>query len=138
MITLNCEYCEKPIAADPAYAQVKCPHCGQVVTLPRQDPQPDDPLTRLIPYKNGYALGAYYVGLAALLPLIGLPLGITALVLGILGVRHAKAHPEARGAVHAWVGIVLGAGLGLFWGVVTVLLGIGIVLAMMESSGQGL
>jgi len=61
----------------------------------------------LIPYKNGFALWSYYLGVFSLL--CGLLLGLPALVLGIKGLQVAAHHPEARGKVHAWVGIVLGS-----------------------------
>ena len=60
-----------------------------------------------IPYRNGPALVAYY--LAVFSVLCGALLGIPAVILGIFGLKRARAHPEARGAVHAWVGILLGA-----------------------------
>ena len=62
----------------------------------------------LIPWKNGRALAAYYTGVFALIPGLGLILGPLALVLGILGYKYANAHPKAKGGVHAVVGIVLG------------------------------
>src|SRR5262245_42544578 len=63
----------------------------------------------LIPYRNPKALIAYYCGVFALIPCVGLLLGPAALVLGILGVRHANAKPQAKGMAHAIVGIVLGS-----------------------------
>lgn len=62
----------------------------------------------LIPYKNSQALWAYYLGIFALIPCIGIPLGITALVLGIRGLKFADANPEAKGKGHCWTGIILG------------------------------
>lgn len=62
----------------------------------------------LIPSKNSSALVAYYLGVFSLIPCFGIPLGITALIMGISGIRYAGEHPEARGKVHAWVGVVLG------------------------------
>ncbi|HTD66082.1 MAG TPA: GYF domain-containing protein [Candidatus Limnocylindria bacterium] len=71
-------------------------------------PAADSPVSVVIPYKNPKALIGYYFGIFSLIPCIGLPLGIAAFVLGILGLKAAKAHPNARGKVHAWVGIILG------------------------------
>lgn len=34
--------------------------------------------------------------------------GIATVTLGIIGLKRAKRHPEAKGKVHAWVGIILG------------------------------
>lgn len=89
----------------------KCTQCGFEL---HQSIQPqyivtdDNTMGGLIPYKNAQALWAYYLGIFSLIPCFGIPLGIAALVLGIKGVAKAKQHPEMRGKVHAWVGIVLG------------------------------
>jgi len=60
----------------------------------------------LIPYKNGFALTAYYLAVFSLIG--GALLGIPAVIFGILGIKRANAHPEVRGAAHAWVGVLLG------------------------------
>jgi hypothetical protein len=63
----------------------------------------------IIPYKNPPALVAYYLGLfSPVIPLLGLLMGIAALILGIVGLRKRKANPMIKGSVHAWIGIVLG------------------------------
>ena len=62
----------------------------------------------IIPYKNPSALTSYYLGLFSLFPIIGLLLGIAAIVLGIRGIRYYKRYPQVRGIVHAWVGICAG------------------------------
>ena len=72
---------------------------------------PADPaipgIEMVIPYKNGKALTAYYLGIFSII--CGAFLGIPALILGIMGIKEANAHPEVRGKVHAWVGVILGA-----------------------------
>jgi hypothetical protein len=70
--------------------------------------QGDEFLPTMIPYRNPRALIAYYLGVFALIPCLGLLLGPAALVLGILGVRYASKNPTAKGMAHAIVGIVLG------------------------------
>ena len=72
---------------------------------------PDNVGEFFVPYKNGYAIAAYYLGVFSFIPGIGILLGIPALVLGLKGRRLAVQHPEARGKIHAWVGIIMG---GLF------------------------
>jgi hypothetical protein len=63
----------------------------------------------VIPYKNPQALTAYYLGIVSLLCCFaGLPVGIVAVVLGILGLRARAQNPVIKGSVHAWIGIVLG------------------------------
>lgn len=76
----------------------------------------------LIPYKNPFALTAYYLGLFSLFPVVGLALAIPAFVFGIMGLRKRKLQPEIKGAVHAWIGIVMGGLMTLVWGAVTVLI----------------
>jgi hypothetical protein len=78
----------------------------------------------IIPYKNARALTAYYLAIFSLIPLIGLPLGLAAFVLGILGLKFRRQHPTAGGTVHAWIGIILGGlcGFGhlalVFWAII--------------------
>ena len=112
---------------------VKCPKCGQIgdvegpqcpacgtgltqadILQPAGPGQPaskpaDNGIGKLIPYKNAYALASYYVGVFAIIPCLGILLGLASIPLGIAGLRHAKMHPEAHGVAHAWVGIGLGA-----------------------------
>lgn len=56
------------------------------------------------------ALIAYYTGVAALIPCLGLILSVVSIILAVLGLRAAKQNPVISGTAHAWVGI----GLSLF------------------------
>ena len=76
---------------------------------PADEDEDDDALSTLIPYKNGKALAAYYCGVFALIPCVGLVLGTLAVIFGILGYRFARAHPKAHGTGHAITGIILGS-----------------------------
>jgi hypothetical protein len=67
----------------------------------------ESPVSTIIPYKNGMALGAYYCGVFGLIPCLGLILGPIAFILGILGIIYQKKHPEAKGKGHAIAGVVL-------------------------------
>jgi hypothetical protein len=87
----------------------------------------DDAVSTLIPYKNGRALLAYYLGVFSFIPCVGLLLGPAALILGILGLRYVKANPTAKGTGHAIAGIVMGA--------ITSLLYWGALLALMVAGG---
>jgi hypothetical protein len=72
----------------------------------------DGGLGTVIPYRNGMALAAYYAGIFGLISCFLGPLavfGAVPLILGVLGLKKAKADSEARGTAHAWAGIVLGA-----------------------------
>ncbi len=62
----------------------------------------------IIPYKNPHALIAYYLGIIALLPVIGVPFGIASIILGIKGLQNRKKNPIIKGSVHAWIGIAGG------------------------------
>ena len=79
----------------------------------------------LIPYKNAKALASYYCGVFALIPCAGAILGPIALVLGFMGLAHAKKMPEAKGQAHAIVGIVLGGLVILAHIAAVVILGFG-------------
>lgn len=81
----------------------------------------------LIPYKNTCALISYYLGVFSLIPCVGALLGIAAVILGIIGLRKAARFPEAKGKVHAIVGIVCGGIFGLVWLVAIIFVFIGIV-----------
>jgi hypothetical protein len=104
---------------------IKCPHCGEAnysadaqcrscgTVMAAAAPQAPsasggDLLTSLVPYKNSRALTAYYLAVFGLIPCLGIPIAIAAVVLGIMGRNYAKRHPEAKGGTHAWLGIVFG------------------------------
>jgi hypothetical protein len=84
-----------------------------------------DAMSGLIPYKNPPALAGYYLGVFSLIPCLGLPLGIAALICGIIGLRRANANPGGKGKGHAWTAIILGSLTTLLWGVGGVLMAIG-------------
>lgn len=97
-----------------------------------------DGISVLIPYKNQSALIAYYSGvfsLAACIPLIGIlgvVLAVVAVVAGRRGLRYAHEHPEARGRVHCWIGIIAGAIFAVLGTLMQVMSIIGLVAAIME------
>jgi hypothetical protein len=69
----------------------------------------------VIPYKNPKALIAYYFGILSGLPVIGLPFGIAAFVLGVMGLRARQRNPIIKGSIHAGIGIGCGAFFTLLW-----------------------
>jgi hypothetical protein len=87
----------------------KCTQCGVILhpaspqVIVRSD---DTTLGGLMPLKNPPALVAYYLGIFSLIPLLGIPMGIAAVVMGIKALRNAREHPEVKGKVHAWIGII--------------------------------
>ena len=87
---------------------------------PAPAPATNSGLNVVIPYRNPRALIAYYLGVFSLIPFFGILLGITAFVLGILGLRYRRRNPAAGGAVHAWIGIVVGGLFGFGWLALTI------------------
>src|SRR5687768_16705809 len=90
-----------------------------------QQPVTGDATGGIIPYKNPAALTAYYVGIFALFPCLALLLGPIAVVLGVIGFNRYRQTPIISGAVHAWIGIILGGGSFLLNLVVLILVIIG-------------
>ena len=84
--------------------------------------QEGDATGGMIPYKNSNALWAYYIGLFSALPLLGLPMGIAAIILGRRALRYAKEKPAVKGVAHAWIGIVCGAFWTVFYSALLALL----------------
>ena len=70
----------------------------------------------VIPYKNPPALIAYYCGVFSLIPIIGIFVGIPGIILGFVGFSRSRANPPIKGAVHAWIGIILGGLTTMLWG----------------------
>lgn len=123
-------YCHN-CGASVAEGATQCDVCGRLLVA---GPPVEAVLVRepdatggLIPYKNPKALAAYYLGILSMFPLVGLPLGIIAFVLGRKGLREAKEYPEVRGRVHAWIGIILGGGSSIVWTLLLVLIIVSIV-----------
>lgn len=102
-----CRRCGKEVAADAAF----CPSCGMKIG---RSCHVSSGLGFFLP-KNAAALWAYYLGIASLLPPIGILTCVPAFVMGVIGVRRAMLRPELKGGIHAWTGIVLGALALAFW-----------------------
>jgi hypothetical protein len=108
-----CGNCGRPIAAGTRF----CPFCGAAGGPGGARAEEGDATGGVIPYKNASALIAYYLGVFSVIPCF--PIGLAGLVLGIKGLGYAKQHPQARGRVHAWIGIIAGGLFGLLWTVLT-------------------
>lgn len=76
--------------------------------IPPRPQSGDEVVSTIIPYKNTAALFAYYCAVFSLIPCLGGVLGLVALILGIIGLKAAALKPEAKGKVHAWIGVILG------------------------------
>lgn len=68
-------------------------------THPRATPRPDH---------NPDALASYLFGMLSPLPILGLLFGVPAVLLGLKGLRYARLHPKAGGALQCRIGIALG------------------------------
>ena len=91
-------------------------------------PAASDPMSGLVPYKNKPALTAYYLAVFSIIPCLGVFLGIAAFVLGLKGLQYVKQHPEARGTVHAWIGVIVGGFFGFGY-----LIGLGYLLVLSQA-----
>jgi hypothetical protein len=95
----------------------------------------DEAVATIIPYRNKAALIGYYLGvfsLSACIPLLGLlgvGMGVAAVVLGIKGLGNVKRDPQAKGTAHAWIAIVCGA----LFGLVGLVLQIGVIIAIVAN-----
>ena len=96
------------LEAVPELAALITPTAPPVIAATAARPKSDGGLNVIIPYRNVRALTAYYLGVFSAIPILGLPLGLAAFVLGILGLRFRRKNPAAGGAVHAWIGILAG------------------------------
>lgn len=115
-----CSNCGRELAAGDNF----CASCGHRVKTDgavRHVVAADDGFSALIP-PNNPALISYYTGIFSIL--LGFVLGPLAIVSGIMGLVHAKRHPEAKGAIHAVAGIVCGAiGLAIWTAVFAAVIG---------------
>ncbi len=84
-----------------------------------------DMLQTMIPTKNMPSLLSYYFGFFAIIPFLGFPLSIAAIVLGITGLKKYNINPTDGAKSHAIVGIVL----GIFW----LLVHLGSIVAVITS-----
>src|SRR5262245_29355691 len=123
-----------PVCGEPILKTAKvCRFCGEKFAPSPSETQGDS-TGGVIPYKNPPALIAYYCGVFSLIACIPffVPVPIAALVLGIKGLRKAKAEPQVKGQVHAWIGIVCGSIFSVIGIISTVGAIIGIIASMTQ------
>jgi hypothetical protein len=96
----------RPVLSEPRLAAI----IAAPPTIAGQMTAPEDSgISSLIPYKNGHALAAYYIGIMSLLPVVGILLAPIAIFQGVRGIRDYREKPKIKGIVHAWIGVVLGS-----------------------------
>ncbi|MFH1417540.1 MAG: DUF4190 domain-containing protein [Planctomycetota bacterium] len=100
-MTFPCSACGQTISAEvPPGTQVQCPLCGAVVAVPGATPPTSPEAARLQtfqpqPSSQGMAIGALVCGV---LGVIGCPpIGIVGIILGIIALNRASAHPARYG-----------------------------------------
>lgn len=81
---------------------------NQPLNQQQQILQSNQPLDGLIPLGNKPALIGYYLGVFGLIPFIGFPLAVGAVVLGTMGLKRHRLQPNAGGKGHAITALALG------------------------------
>ena len=105
-----------PAASPRAVEPIQHGRPGYSISGPAAETSKGDATGGVIPYKNPSALIAYYCGVFSLIPFIGILVGIPGIILGFVGLDRRRANPPIKGAVHAWIGIILGALTTALWG----------------------
>ena len=113
---------QPPVYEQPAAPQVQPINTQQQpvpVPITQQVPQPTpQPVTTmssedlafqtLMPTKNKYSLISYYMGFLGLLPFVGFPFAIAAIIFANKALKLYKTNPTPGAKGHAIVGMVLG------------------------------
>lgn len=124
----NLEPEQPPASANPYHSPpIDTEVVAEMVHQPQEAIQGDS-TGGVIPYKNPHALIAYYLGILALIPVIGVPFGLASVILGFMGLSRRKQNPVIKGSIHAWIGIV--------FGVLSMFCGGGILVAMIIGAAQ--
>jgi hypothetical protein len=102
-----CPICGELIAAE----AVDCPHCGSYLGEGgRMEGEAEPALSWLIPIgRSGWAIAAGYLALFSILPFIGLPFSLGAVMTGILAIRSIQQHSKLTGLGRAWFGVIMGS-----------------------------
>ena len=85
-----------PVPGQDPYFTPGVPSGGIPAKPPHGPSAEDETVATIIPYKNASALTAYYLGLFSCFPVLGLPLAVVALWLGVKGLQAAKRDPKSR------------------------------------------
>jgi hypothetical protein len=133
--TTQCGNCQTTVVPTAEASDIQSPHNPYATPTARAeqalpsngDHTQGDATGGVIPYKNPKALIAYYLGIVSGLPIIGLPFGVAAFILGILGLKDRSRNPAIKGSAHAWIGIGCGGLFALLWGILLIALIVGAI-----------
>lgn len=82
-------------------------------TLPEPEnqtlPAAEAALPAEAPEGNPEATKAFYLGIASIIPILGIALGFCAISLGVKGLKRANQQAVPVGRLQAWIGIMGGA-----------------------------
>ena len=82
--------------------------------MPRAEDHTLNTMDHILPARNIPALVSWYLGVFGLIPILGIPLSLAAIVSGIYGIIIAKRPEIQVGRGHAIAGIILGTVMGVF------------------------